>query len=86
MSMRRKRNFDEGEDVGAIIREMGRERMALRARKTTVVILLVCSLLCLSSALASLTGFIPYAVGPAMVLLAASAVGFILAAIEARGA
>ena len=78
--MKRKRT----ESVDALIGEMGRERIALRAKRTTVVLLLVSSILCLFSAFASLTGIIPYAVGPSLVLILASIVGLLLAAIESR--
>lgn len=70
--------------VDAFIAEMGRERVALRAKKATIVLLLVASMFCLFSAVASLTGMIPYAVGPALVMIVAAAVGFILATVESR--
>ncbi len=72
--------------VGAVVGWMGRERRALLASKTAVVLLQVCASLCLLSAAASLAGYLPRAVGPALVLAVASIVGFVLAAIEARRA
>jgi hypothetical protein len=74
------------ESVGAVVGRMGRERRALLATKTAVVLLQVCAFLCLLLAAASLAGYLPRAVGPALVLTAASVVGFVLAAIEGRGA
>ena len=65
---------------------MGRERPALLASKTAIFLLQVCAFLCLLLAAASLAGYLPRAVGPALVLTAASVVGFVLAAIEARRA
>jgi hypothetical protein len=76
----------KAESVGAVVGRMGRERRALLASKTAVVLLQVCALLCLLPAAASLAGYLPRAVGPALVLTAASVVGFVLAAIEARRA
>ena len=81
--MKRKR---QAKSVDTLIGEMGRERIALRAKRTTVVLLLVSSMLCLFSAFASLTGIIPYAVGPSVVLILTAVVGLVLAAIESRGA
>ena len=81
--MKRKR---QAKSVDTLIGEMGRERIALRAKRTTVVLLLVSSMLCLFSAFASLTGVIPYAVGPSVVLILTAVVGLVLAAIESRGA
>ena len=74
-----------GKKAGELIGEMGRERMALRAKRTAVVLLAISSLLCLISALLSLAGYLPYAVGPSVVLMAASAAGFVTAALESRG-
>ncbi len=59
---------------------------ALLASKTAVALLQVCAFLCLLLAVASLAGYLPRAVGPALVLTAASVVGFVLAAFEARKA
>lgn len=80
--MERKR--DRAQSVDALIAEMGRERIALRTRKVTVVLLVVASLLCLFSAIASLASLIPYALGPSIVLGLTAAVGFVLAVLEAR--
>ncbi len=83
--MKRKRQRTKSAD--ALIGEMGRERVALRAKRTTIVLLLVSSMVCLFSALASLTGVIPsipYAIGPAVVMILASIVGLVLAAVESR--
>ena len=74
------------ESIGAVVNRMGRERRALLASKTAVVLLQVCALLCLLLAVASLAGYLPRAVGPALVLTAASVVGFVLAAFEDRKA
>ena len=81
--MKRKR---QAKSVDTLIGEMGRERIALRAKRTTIVLLLVSSMLCLFSAFASLTGVIPYAVGPSVVLILTAVVGLVLAAIKSRGA
>ena len=77
---------DETESVDEVIGRMGRERVALRAKRTTIVLLSASSLVCLFSALASLLGYIPYAVGPPVVLMVTAVVGFFLAVIEARRA
>ncbi|CAN5690360.1 hypothetical protein BH24ACT22_BH24ACT22_13080 [soil metagenome] len=74
----------QAKSVDALIGEMGRERVALRAKRTTIVLLLASSILCLFSAFASLTGFIPYAVGPSVVLILAAVVGLVLAFVESR--
>ncbi len=79
-----KRKQERAESVDALIAQMGRERVALRAKRTTVVLLVVASLLCLFSAAASLTSLIPYAPGPSIVLALTAAVGFALAVLEAR--
>lgn len=81
-----KRKPDELEKVDDVIGEMGRERVALRAKRTTVVLLSASSLVCLFTAFASLFSFIPYAVGPPIVLMITAAVGFLLAGVEARQA
>ena len=67
-----------------MIGEMGRERVALRAKRFTVLLLLVSSVVCLLSAAASLSGYLPYAVGPSVVMIGASVVGFVLAYVESR--
>jgi hypothetical protein len=77
-------NDEAGKSVEEVIGEMGRERLALRAKRTAVVLLGVSSLLCLISALASLTGYLPYAVGPSIVLIVASAAGFAASILESR--
>ena len=80
------RSDDEvGKKAGEVIGEMGRERMALRAKRTAVVLLGTSSFLCLISALLSLAGYLPYAVGPSVVLMVASATGFVASALESRG-
>ena len=79
-----KRKHRQVKSVDTLIGEMGRERIALRAKRTTIVLLLVSSMLCLFSAIASLTGVIPYAVGPSVVLILAAVVGLVLAVIETR--
>ena len=79
-------DYTKAESVGAVVGRMGRERRALLASKTAVVLLQVCAFLCLLLAAASLAGYLPHAVGPALVLTAASVVGFVLAALEARRA
>ena len=75
-----------GKKVGEIVGEMGRERMALRAKKTAVTFLGISSFLCLISALGSLFGYLPYAVGPSIVLMISSIVGFAVSVLEARAA
>jgi hypothetical protein len=77
-------NDEAGKSVEEVIGEMGRERLALRAKRTAVVLLGVSSLLCLISALASLTGYLPYAVGPSIVLIVASVAGFAASIFESR--
>ncbi len=74
-----------GKKVGQVIGEMGRERMALRAKRTAVVLLAVSSFLCLTSALLSLAGYLPHAVGPSIVLMVASATGLVASVLESRG-
>jgi CHASE2 domain-containing sensor protein len=73
-----------GKKAGEVVGEMGRERMALRAKRTAVVILAVSSFLCLISALLSLFGYLPHAVGPSVVLIVASVTGFTASALESR--
>ena len=70
------RSEDRGRRVGEVVGEMGRERRALRAKKTAVLLLWASSFVCLASALLSLAGYLPYAVGPSVVLIVASVVGF----------
>ena len=80
------RSDDEGgKKAGEVIGGMGRERMALRAKRTAVVLLVISSFLCLISAFLSLAEYLPYAVGPSVVLMAASVAGFVIAALESRG-
>jgi hypothetical protein len=80
------RSDDEGgKKAGEVIGEMGRERMALRAKNTAVVLLTSSSFLCLISALLSLAGYLPHAVGPSVVLIVASASGLVAAVLESRG-
>ena len=74
-----------GRKAGDLISEMGRERIALRAKKTTAVLLVVTSFLCLISTLASLVGYLPYALEPSVVLTIVSVAGFVASALEARG-
>jgi len=70
---------EEYKNDGNLISEMGRERMALRARKATVFLTVVCSFVCLGTALAGFTGyFLPHAVGPATVFLVVAVAGFVL--------
>ncbi len=79
------RSDDEGgKKAGEVIGEMGRERVALRAKKTAVALLAVSSFLCLISALLSLAGYLPQAVGPSIVLILASATGFVASVLESR--
>lgn len=79
------RSDDEGDKkAGEVIGEMGRERMALRAKMTAVVLLGFSSFLCLISALLSLAGYLPYAVGPSIVLMVASGTGFAVSVLESR--
>jgi hypothetical protein len=73
-----------GRKAGDFISEMGCERIALRAKKTTAVLLVVSSFLCLVSALASLAGYLPYALEPSVVLIIVSVAGFVASALEAR--
>ncbi len=70
------RSEDRGRRVGEVVGEMGRERRALHAKKTAVLLLWASSFVCLASALLSLAGYLPYAVGPSVVLIVASVVGF----------
>ena len=80
------RSDDEGgKKAGEVIGEMGRERMALRAKRTAVVLLGLSSFLCLISALLSLVGHLPYAIGPSVVLMVAAMTGFVASVLESRG-
>ena len=79
------RSDDEvGKKAGEVIGEMGRERIALRAKKTTVLLLVSSSFLCLISALLSLFGYLPYAIGSSIALMVASVAGFVASSFEAR--
>ena len=79
-----KSDDEGGKRAGEVIGEMGRERVALRAKKTAVVLLGVSSFLCLTSALLSLAGYLPHAVGPSIVLIVAAATGFTVSILESR--
>ena len=63
---------------------MGRERLALRCKTTLVVLLRVSASLCLTASFATLMGYLPYAVGPAVVLLVTSVIGFVASILEAQ--
>ena len=79
------RSDDEGaKRVGEVIGEMGRERLALRAKRTALLLLGTSSSLCLLSALLSLSGYLPYALGPSIVLIVASVAGFTTGILESR--
>ena len=82
--MTRDQRNEKVRGVDDLIGEMGRERVALRAKKTTIFLLIASSVVCLLSAAASLTGYLPYAVGPSVVMIGASIVGFVLAYVENR--
>jgi hypothetical protein len=73
-----------GKRVGDLIGEMGRERRALRARRAAVALLRISAFLCLVPALASLGGYIPYAPGPAVIMIIASITGLFVSVLEAR--
>jgi hypothetical protein len=75
-----------GKRAGDLIGEMGRERRALRAKEAAVVLLRVSAFLCLVPALASLTGYIPYAPGPSAVMIGAAVAGFVVSILEENGA
>ena len=82
--MERKPDDERGTEVGDLISGMGRERMALRARKTTVLLTTVCSFVCLGTALGGYTGYVlPQATGPATIFLLAALVGFVLSVVVA---
>jgi hypothetical protein len=77
------------DDVGAkrageAIGEMGRERLALRAKRTAALLLGTSSSLCMLLALLSFAGYLPYALGPSIVLVAASVAGFATIILESR--
>ena len=79
------RQSDErGSRMGDLIDEMGPERQALRAKGAAVVLLRVSAFLCLGSALASFAGYIPYAPGPAAIMIIVSITGFVVSILEAR--
>ena len=79
------RSDDEGaKRAGELIGEMGRERLALRAKRTAVLLLGTSSSLCLLSALLSLAGYLPYALGPSIVLIVVSVAGFTTGILESR--
>jgi hypothetical protein len=82
--MKQESEQDEVKKVGDAIGEMGRERMALRARKTTIVLSQTASLVCLALAAASLTGYIPHAVAPSILLILIATGGFAFSIIEGR--
>ena len=80
------RSDDEGgKKAGEVIEEMGRERMALRAKRTAVVLLAISSFLCLIPALLSLAGYLPHTLWPSIVLMLTSAAGFVASVVESRG-
>jgi hypothetical protein len=70
--------------VGEAIGEMGRERLALRAKRTAALLLGTSSSLCMLLALLSFAGYLPYALGPFIVLVAASVAGFATIILESR--
>ncbi|MDQ4063734.1 MAG: hypothetical protein M3122_07585 [Actinomycetota bacterium] len=78
------RQRDRGKKAGEMIGEMGRERVALRAKKTTVILLGASAFVCLISALLSLAGYLPFAFGSSIVLIVASLAGFAISILESR--
>ena len=78
------RSDERAQRVGEVIGEMGRERLALRAKRTATLLLGTSSSLCMLSALLSLTGYLPYALGPSIVLMVASVAGFATIILESR--
>ena len=70
------------EDADDLISSMGRERMALRARKTTVALLRIASFVCLGVAGLSLAGYAPYSPGSVVVLCVTGVVGLVLSVLE----
>ena len=80
------RSDDEGgKKAGEVIEDMGRERMALRAKRTAVLLLVISSFLCLIPALLSLAGYLSHVLGPSIVLMVALAMVFVVFAVELRG-
>ena len=76
---------EQRRDDGDYISEMGRERMALRAKRATVILTVICSFVCLGTALAGFTGYVlPHAAGPATVFLVAAVAGFVLSVTVGR--
>ncbi len=70
--------------VGEVTGEMGRERLALRAKRTAILLLGTSSSLCMLLALLSLAGYLPYVLGPSVVLIATSVAGFATTILESR--
>ena len=70
--------------MGEVIREMGRERLALRAKRTAILLLGTSSSLCMLLAILSLVGYLPYALGPSIVLIVTSLAGFANIIFESR--
>ena len=76
--MDREPEKERGPKIEDPISGMGRERMALRARNATVLLTVICSFVCLGTALAGFTGYVlPHAVGPATVFLVVALAGFV---------
>jgi hypothetical protein len=77
---------DRGEErVADLIGEMGRERLALRAKGAAIALLRISAFLCLIPAFASLAGcVIPYAPGPSAIMISASIAGFAVSVLEDR--
>jgi len=65
-----------------LIAGMGRERMDLRARRTTVTMLCISSFVCLGVAGLSLVGYAPFALAPVIVLSVTGVVGLVLSVVE----
>ena len=82
--MKKEHRHGEAHRVDDLIAEMGRERAALRAKRITISLLLASSIVCLLSAVASLAGYLPYAVDPVVVMICASSVGLVLVYFETR--
>lgn len=70
--------------VGELLGEMGRERRALRGKRTAIALLRISSFLCLVPAFASLIGYIPYTPGPFAILIITSVIGFVISVLEDR--
>lgn len=82
---KRRHGRDDGKSMREMVGEMGQERVALRVRRTTVLLLQVASFVCLAVASASLAGvYVPHAVGPSVLLVITAVVGFALSVVEAR--